>query len=187
MKVVCPPVFVGAGVPIALTLEMSRNQRTSTRVVYNKWESRGRHLWQSGGRGMGLQHLWCQNSVGKVWQSENEGTTPKGSKLHIHVRSCLWGGGFLQLVRNGLIREFGSASTQARCPEAEILGRVWGTTPAGVNLLGAPATTRRSQFKPNVQRPWFWGVYDGGDQLELTCRGAQATISNSVLWADLFC
>jgi len=58
-------------------------------VGFDKWVSRGRHLWQSGGRDIESRHSWRQEICREGPTDLDEETTPRGSKLHSHVGSYL--------------------------------------------------------------------------------------------------
>jgi len=53
--------------------------------TYNKWESRGRHLWQSGGRDTESRHSWRQEICREGPTDLDDETTPRRSKPHSHV------------------------------------------------------------------------------------------------------
>jgi len=54
-------------------------------AYHNKWESRGRHLWQSGGRDMESRYSWRQEICREGPTDLDEETTPRRSKPHSHV------------------------------------------------------------------------------------------------------
>jgi len=107
---------------------------SETYSQYNKWESRGSHLWQSGGRDIESWHSWHLRSIRKVRRIENGETTPKESKTHSHIGSCLQRGFEYccsEYIGSGSRIAPGQLKPNVQVPRS---WGVWGRGTAGVNL-----------------------------------------------------